>query len=35
MFERIEIAETIYEGVVEPSQKTFTRAHANRDGHSR
>ena len=35
MFERMEIAESIYEGVVEPSYKKPTWADANRAGHSR
>ena len=35
MFERMEIAESIYEGVVEPSYKKPTRVGANRDCHSR
>ena len=34
MFERIEIAESIYEGVVEPSYEKTTRTYANRVGHS-
>ena len=34
MFEGIEIAEYIYEGVVEPSYKKTTRADANRAGNS-
>ena len=34
MFERMEIAESIYEVVVEPSYKKPTRADANRSGHS-
>ena len=33
MFERVEIAEYIYKGVVEPSYKKTTRADANRAGH--
>ena len=32
MFERIEIVESIYEGVVTPSYKKITRAEANRTG---
>ena len=35
MFERMEIAESIYEGVVKPSYKKPTRAYANRAGNSR
>ena len=35
MFERINISESIYEVVVEPSYKNYTRADANRAGHSR
>ena len=35
MFERMEITESIYEGVVEPSYKKHTRADANCDGHSK
>ena len=35
MFEHMEIAECIYEGVVEPSYKKPTFADANRDGNSR
>ena len=35
MFYRMEIAESIYEGVVEPSYKKPTRADANHAGHSR
>ena len=35
IFERMEIAESIYEGIVEPSYKKTTRADANRVGHSR
>ena len=35
MFERMEFAESIYKGVVEPSYKKPTRAYANRAGHSR
>ena len=35
MFERMEIAESIYYGVVEPSYKEPTWAYANRAGHSR
>ena len=35
MFEGMEITESIYEGVVEPSYKTSTREDANRAGHSR
>ena len=34
MFERMEIAESICKGVVEPSYKKPTRADANRAGHS-
>ena len=33
MFEHMEIAESIYEGVVEPSYKKPTRSDANRTGH--
>ena len=33
MFERMEISESIYEGVVEPSYKKNTRSDANRAGH--
>ena len=35
MFEWTEIAESIYEGVVEPSHEKSTREDANRDGLSR
>ena len=35
MFERTEIAESIYKGVVEPSYKKTTREYANYSGHSR
>ena len=35
MFERMEIAESIYEGVVEHSFKKPTRADANLSGHIR
>ena len=35
MFERTEIAESIYEGVVEPSYKKPTSEESNRAGHSR
>ena len=35
MLERMETAESIYEGVVEPSYKKPTRAYANHAGHSR
>ena len=35
MFERMEISESIYEGIVEPSYKKTTSADANRVGHSR
>ena len=35
MFEWMEIAESIYEGVVKLSYKKSTRADANRAGHSR
>ena len=35
MFERVEIAESIYEGVVEPSYKQPNRVDANRAGHNR
>ena len=35
MFECMEIAESIYEGVLEPSYKKPTRADANRAGHIR
>ena len=35
MFERMEIAESIYESVVEPSYKKTTRADANCADHSR
>ena len=35
MFERMEISESIYEGVVEPSYKKPTVADANRDGYRR
>ena len=35
MFERMEIAESIYEGVLEPSYKKTTQAYAKRAGHSR
>ena len=36
MFERMEISESIYEGIVEPYYlKKTTRADANRTGHSR
>ena len=32
-FDRMEIAESIYEGVLEPSYKKYTRADINRAGH--
>ena len=35
MFECMEIAESLYEGVVEHSYKQYTRADCNRSGHSR
>ena len=35
MFDRIEIAESICEGVVEPSYKKPTRTDASCDGHSK
>ena len=35
MLERIEISESIYEGVVEPYQEKPTREDANRSGHIR
>ena len=35
MFERMEISESIYKGVVEPSYKKPTHADADPDGHSR
>ena len=35
MFERMEISESIYEGVLEPSYKKLTWADANCDSHSR
>ena len=35
MFERMEIAESIYEGVVELSYKTSTRVDVTCSGHSR
>ena len=35
MFKHMEISESIYEGVVEPSYKKLTRADANRAGHIR
>ena len=35
MFERMDIAEYIYEGVAEPSYKEPTRVDANRAGHIR
>ena len=35
MFERMVIAESIYEGVVKPSYKQFTSTGATRYGHSR
>ena len=35
MFDRIEIAENIYEGVVEPSYKKPNRGESTHDGHSR
>ena len=35
MFERMEISESIYEGIVETSYKNPIRADANRAGHSR
>ena len=35
MFERMDISESIYEGVVELSYKRSTQTDANRDGHSR
>ena len=35
MFEHMEISESIYEGIVEPSYKKPTRADANRSGHIR
>ena len=35
MFERMEIAESIYKGVVEPSYKKPTREDSNRSGHRR
>ena len=34
MFEQKEIAESIYEGVAEPSYKKPTRIDSNRAGHS-
>ena len=34
MFERMEINESVYEGVVEPSYKNPTHAYGNSDGHS-
>ena len=33
MFERMEISESIYEGVVEPYLKNLTRTYSNRAGH--
>ena len=35
MFERMEILESIYEGVVEPSYKKYTRADATCAGNRR
>ena len=35
MFKHMDIAESIYKGVVEPSHKKTTRSDANRAGHSR
>ena len=35
MFERMDISESIYEGVVEPYYKNPTQEDSNRDGHSR
>ena len=35
MFDRMEMAESIYEGVVEPSYKNSTRTDSNRADHSR
>ena len=35
MFERMKIAEYMYEGVVEPAYKKSTRSYSNRAGHSR
>ena len=35
MFERMEISESIYEGVVEPSYKKSTQEDDNRAGHIR
>ena len=35
MFERMDVAESIYEGVVEPSYKKYTKAHATRAGHNK
>ena len=35
MFEHMEIVESIYEGIVEPSYKQFTKSDATCSGHSR
>ena len=35
MFDCMEIAESVYEGVVETSYKKSTRADTNRSGHSK
>ena len=35
MIQRMGVAETIYEGIVESYQKKTTRADSNHDGHSR
>ena len=35
MFECMEITESIYEGVVEPSYKKLTQTYSNRAGHIR
>ena len=35
MFERMEVAEYIYEGVIDPSYKIPNRTDANHAGHSR
>ena len=35
MFERMEIYESIYKGVVEHSDRKSTRVYANRSGHSK
>ena len=35
MFERMEISETVYEGIAEPSSKKSTIEYANYAGHNR